>query len=231
MGYSINAFVARLSKSLGFRLSRLGERIGVQALIYNPRILREFHEHAVREAPLVVNAINNLYPHAKRILDVGSGSGAFAAEFRKRGSDIMAVEHSRYGRKLAARQGIECLPFDLTASPPSSVVGPFDLVYSFEVAEHITPFLGSRLVEFIVSFKSEVVFTAAHPGQGGIGHINEQPLAYWVSEFHRHNYGYDEIRSKILSERFRSAGAAFWFVDNVAIFSPILGRPEGNDNQ
>lgn len=33
-----------------------------------------------------------------------------------------------------------------------------------------------------------VLFSAAAPGQGGLGHVNEQWPAYWVERFERHGY-------------------------------------------
>jgi len=211
---------ARARKSIGFRLSRLGQALGIHALTYNPFIMLEFHEHGLREAPKVADAFKAVFPTVQRIFDVGCGSGAFAAEFSRRGYSVTAVEHSNYGRTIAARQGVKCRSFDLTQLTLTEVSEDFDLAYCFEVAEHLPPLLGRRLVEFLAGMRTTVVFTAAHPGQGGIGHINEQPKGYWIEEFRRHRAGFDAGASLRLSNAFKQSGAAFWFVDNVMVFVP-----------
>ncbi|RAP38807.1 hypothetical protein DID80_02210 [Candidatus Marinamargulisbacteria bacterium SCGC AAA071-K20] len=64
----------------------------------------------------------------------------------------------------------------------------FDLVQCLEVAEHIPTQASSIIVENLVRHGKVILFSAAVPGQGGIGHINEQPLAFWFSIFNKHNY-------------------------------------------
>merc|ERR1719413_15496 len=49
-----------------------------------------------------------------------------------------------------------------------------DLVYSFEVAEHIPAKFHDRLVSILANATGKwLVFSAARPGQGGTGHIAE----------------------------------------------------------
>ena len=158
----------------------------------------------------------------KNVLDVGSGTGDFSSEFKTKNIIPTAVEHSPFGRKMAIGLGVNCLPFDLTKNPPAEVVGPFDLVYCFEVAEHLPKDLGNDLVKFIASFKSPVVFTAAHPGQGGTGHINEQPTSYWINAFEKCGLAYDAETSSRLKRNFDDLGASLWFGANVIVLKPIL---------
>jgi hypothetical protein len=35
------------------------------------------------------------------------------------------------------------------------------------------------------------VFTAAHPGQGGTDHVNEQPATYWIAKFAKRGFSSD----------------------------------------
>jgi hypothetical protein len=89
----------------------------------------------------------------------------------------VAYEYTRLGRLIARLHGIR--PFDL-AQPVVVEPAKCDLAYSFEVAEHLPPELGNRLVAFLAASAPTVVFTAAPPGQGGSGHVNEQERPYWV---------------------------------------------------
>jgi hypothetical protein len=63
-----------------------------------------------------------------------------------------------------------------------------DIACCFEVAEHLAPDLGDRLVAFLCGLGATIIFTAAPPGQGGDGHINEQRQSYWRERFASHGY-------------------------------------------
>ena len=156
-------------------LSKLGEAIGSDALTYHPGIFYSFHRAACRNAPGFADAILREFPHINSIADIGCGSGAFAAEFLRRGMRTVACERSPRGRRYAAKQGLDCQFFDL-ALPDIKVSGlPVDLAISLEVAEHIPASLADAFVDFIANASGTIALTAAHPGQGGQGHINEQP--------------------------------------------------------
>ncbi|MCA9789386.1 MAG: hypothetical protein KC462_06410, partial [Cyanobacteria bacterium HKST-UBA05] len=55
----------------------------------------------------------------------------------------------------------------------------FDLAMCVEIAEHIPNRCSRQLVKTLTKASDTVFFTAAPPGQGGVGHINEQPQAFW----------------------------------------------------
>jgi hypothetical protein len=173
---------------IGNEAGRLGDRLDVDWLRYNPVVLRKFDTMAERDAPTVITAMRARFPDARRVIDVGAGSCAFAAEVRRQGLDPVAIERSSHGRRIGRAHGLDPLPFDLTHTPPAPVSGPFDLAYCFEVAEHVPPCLGEALVDFLCHLAPVIVFTAASPGQGGTGHINEQPRTYWEELFARRGF-------------------------------------------
>jgi hypothetical protein len=164
--------------------SKLGETLGLEWLTYNPLVFWFFHEVARASAPVVVDTFERVFPHARRFIDIGAGSGAYAAELQARGKTVCVLEHSRLGRLFAGRQGLAARPFDLASNRPDARhVGRSNLGYCFEVAEHLPPKLGDKLVEFTAAVAETVVFTAAQPGQHGAGHVNEQPPDYWIIRF------------------------------------------------
>jgi SAM-dependent methyltransferase len=204
---------------VGRRLSVLGERLNIHWLVYNPIHFMHFHEAAVANAPGVMRTFDALFPSARRYLDVGAGSGAYAAEAQRRGHTVVACEHSPKGRKLANKLGVDIRPFDLAKDPPADVGAAFDLAYCFEVAEHLPPDLGDRLVQYVASQAPLVVFTAAHPGQGGTGHINEQPQSYWIERFARFGMKHNAELSARVAEMFRAEQlSAWWLIDNAMVF-------------
>jgi len=209
-----------LRLGFGRRLSHIGELYHIDWLIYNPFHFLHFHDLAVADAPRVIRALNIVFPQAIRYADIGSGSGAFAAEAQRQGKEVIGCEHSFWGRKLAHWQKVQCLSFDLNQLTPAKLISPFDLAYCFEVAEHLPESLGIRLVEFIAQQAPLVVFTAAQPGQGGTGHINEKPKCYWIEKFHECQMIYSDHLTQALVLQFQAEKIhAPWFAKNAMVFT------------
>ena len=204
---------------VGSALSKVGERFGIDSLTYNPLVFRYYHAHAVASAPVVADTFQDVFPAARRFLDVGAGSGAFAAALQRRGHTVVALEHSRLGRLIGRRQGVPVKPFDLAKNEPDPRdVDQFDVSYCFEVAEHLPPALGDRLVGFVAATGATVVFTAAPPGQGGSGHINEQPAEYWISRFEACGMRHRSDLQQRVASGFGKARSS-WLAPNVLVFT------------
>lgn len=216
---ALSSVPSRALDLAAWRTSRFGERRGIDWLTYNPLQLRVYHKMALLDAPAVVSGLTETFPRASRFVDVGAGSGAYAAEILRRGRYVEACEFALSGRFYAWLQGVHSRPLDLRCQPPANLRGNFDLAYCFEVAEHCTPEHGERLVEFIASLAPVVVFTAAQPGQGGLGHINEQEPGYWIEQFMRQGVEYRSDTTTTLRDAFASHGVkAPWLVNNLAVF-------------
>ncbi len=215
----VRSLPSRAMWRLNTELSRLGERHQRDWLIYNPIQMYAYHRLARRAAGPAIAAIDDVFPDVQTVIDVGAGSGATAAQ-AARTKRVQACEKSLAGRLFARMQGVQSVPFDLRDDPPAQVDGPVDLAYCFEVAEHLPAELGDRLVDFIVGLAPIVVFSAAQPGQGGLAHINEQPLSYWRDRFRSAGYGFDQE----LTEEYRASvqlhGAnEVWLLSNVSVFT------------
>jgi SAM-dependent methyltransferase len=201
------------------RTTAFGERHSIDWLTYNPLQMLQYHRMALADAPAVVTAVLETFPERRSIADVGCGSGAFAAEFQRRGRSVVACEHAVGGRLVARLQRVEVSRFDLDRVPPATLLGDLQLAYCFEVAEHCTPAQGERLVEFLANLAPVVVFSAAQPGQGGLGHINEQDPGYWIDAFGRHGAVLAESETENLRQKFAGAGLeAPWFAANALVF-------------
>jgi SAM-dependent methyltransferase len=210
----------RAADLLGTRASRLGERRGWDWLVYNPLTMWSYHRLARPDAGPVMAAVREVFPAAHDLIDVGAGSGAYAAAAARHGAHVVALERSRAGRAMAALQRVSSAPFDLRdATPPPHRA---DLAYCFEVAEHLPPDLGERLVEFLAAAAPLVVFTAAHPGQGGYGHVNEQPRAYWRERFGSAGMAPLPDAEDALRAAFAANGVrAPWFFDNLMVLHRV----------
>jgi SAM-dependent methyltransferase len=213
----------------GTPLARAGQRVvlgisgfaadrGWSFAAYNPALFAFYHLIARDNAPGVVGAVTETFPDARTYLDVGAGSGAFSAEARRRGKYVVACEHSPFGRMIARAQQVDARPFDLERDPPARAAAA-DLALCIEVAEHLPPEMGDGLVEFLADHAPTIVFSAAHPGQGGTGHLNEQPKSYWIERFRRAGAAHDEAASRRLLEAMdRQELTRSWYRENAMVF-------------
>lgn len=74
----------------------------------------------------------------------------------------------------------------------------YDLVLSFEVAEHIPQKYADTFVKTLTPAGDTIVITAAPPGQGGTHHVNEQPREYWYEKFKAEGMVYDKKTTESL---------------------------------
>lgn len=89
------------------------------------------------------------------------------------------------------------------------------MVVSLEVAEHLSSGRAKTFCEDLTVFSDVVLFSAATPFQSGAGHINEQPLSYWVRLFKKYQYeAFDIIRPIIQKD----AKIASWHRQNIVVF-------------
>jgi hypothetical protein len=87
---------------------------------------------------------------------------------------------------------------------------------SLEVAEHIPRSRAPDFVDNLVELAPVVLFSAAIPRQGGVGHVNEQWQEYWAEIFARRGYAWvDCIRGRIWSDE----SIPRWYRQNMLLFA------------
>ena len=135
------------------------------------------------------------------LLDVGSGHGAWAAEWLRAGvADVVAVDGDYVARDQLAIPAERFLAHDLAT--PLDLKRKFDLVQSLEVAEHLPHDRAAGFVDNLVRHGDVVLFSAAVPHQGGEHHVNEQPPEYWRQLFAAQGYAvFDWIRPRLADRR------------------------------
>jgi hypothetical protein len=83
------------------------------------------------------------------------------------------------------------------------------------VAEHLPPASAPLLVRALTEAAPIVVFSAALPGQGGDGHVNEQLPSYWARLFDDCGYAcYSDLRTRI----WRNERVEVWYRQNLLCF-------------
>jgi SAM-dependent methyltransferase len=135
---------------------------------------------ARRVVPLVLAAV-----HASRVVDVGCGEGAWLSVFKEAGCTVRGVDGDYVDRSRLLIDADEFVGHDVTEGFD---LGRFDLAVCLEVAEHLEEPFADQLVATLVRHAPAVLFSAAIPGQGGVGHVNEQWPAFWVEKFNACGY-------------------------------------------
>jgi hypothetical protein len=140
--------------------------------------IREGTQRSARQlVPLLVDELNLV---RKKIIDVGCGEGWWAETFQQCGCETVGIDG---GYVESSPLGDRFIPHDLSQPLPSHLSDRFDAVVCLEVAEHLPEQRAAGFVKDLTNLAPIVIFSAAIPGQGGTGHVNEQWPSYWVDMF------------------------------------------------
>ena len=154
----------------------------------------------------------------RSLIDIGCGAGYIVEYFAGR-IPVLGVDGSP-GAKAAqppeARK--RCILRDLT-EPPIHILSAFECAVSIEVAEHIPAEHEDAFLAWFAHAR-KVLFTAAPPGQGGTGHVNEQPPEHWIERFATLGLAHDpELTGKWKSlARRKARGGCPWVTRNALVF-------------
>lgn len=124
----------------------------------------------------------------KSVLDVGCGVGNWVRAFEEAGCEVAHGVDGPWASLndlVIGREQFTSFDFGKAPRPfaPNLPRARYDLVTTFEFAEHIEPELADPLVDMLTSLSDTVVLGAAIPLQGGTHHVNEQWPDYWSSKF------------------------------------------------
>lgn len=135
--------------------------------------------------PALMQHLAGQLGRVRRVVDVGCGEGWWAQACADAGCEVIGIDGSYVA---TSPLGDRFLPHDLAQPLPAHLAGRFDLALCLEVAEHLPASRADGLIADLCSLAPVVLFSAAIPGQGGVGHINEQWPDYWTSRFNGHGY-------------------------------------------
>jgi SAM-dependent methyltransferase len=182
-----------------------------------PSWLRGSRESAAVLVPLMMDEIA-----PRSVVDVGCGLGAWLAVFSEHCVyDVVGLDGPWVDQKLLEIDAAFFRVADL--GEPLALGRRFDLALCLEVAHLLEPSLAERLVLSLASLSDVVVFSAAIPGQGGLGHVNEQWPEFWAELFAEQSYvATDPFRSRVWEE----PDVKWWFAQNTIclVATHALGR-------
>jgi SAM-dependent methyltransferase len=174
------------------------------------------HESVLGDTPQILAETVFTFYKPKTVIDFGCGCGIYLREFEHLGAEVFGIDGSPAAQRNLAIDQKKFLLADLTQ--PVSVQKKYDCAISFEVAEHIPTNASETLVDNITRASNLVVFTAAHVGQGGHDHINEQDPEFWVSLFQKKGFEFLSEDTKKIRKALAGADAIFWLADNISVF-------------
>ena len=148
---------------------------------------------------------------ADKVVDIGCGPGMLVYSLIEQGINAVGYDiDERVNNKEHLKQ---ISLFELN--------DPGDLVVCMEVAEHIKEKLSDEVVDSVIrNMKSggKLLWTAALPGQGGVGHINCQYKEYWQEKFEKKLLVRNLKMEQELVEYMKKDIHMGWFINNVMIF-------------
>lgn len=179
---------------------------------YDATFYDSLRQGALKSAQHVVPLVLSL-TGARRVIDVGCGSGAWLSVFAEHGVEVLGVEGPHLPAESLDIASERVLRHDLTQ--PFALDERFDLAMSLEVAEHLPIEAAEDFVATLVRLSSLVLFSAAAPHQGGREHVNEQWPSWWAERFASHGYvPVDCIRRRIWSD----PDVEWWYAQNTLLY-------------
>lgn len=150
------------------------------------------------------------------IADFGCGIGTWLYAAKQFGvKRVKGVDGDYINRELLLINEDEFCPHNLEM--PLTLDGKFDLAISLECAEHLHESAAEVFVDSICAASDVVLFSAAHVGQGGTGHINCQPLSYWEQKFLARGY----LRLDIRPYFRKNIDIETWYRENMSLYVKV----------
>jgi hypothetical protein len=128
-----------------------------------------------------------LVPNVTSLVHVGLGGGEWLAEAQRLGvRDVHGIDGPWASSDDLLVPADQVTVADTTR--PFDLGRRFDLAICVEYAEHLPDSRAASFVADLAKLAPVVAFSAAIPGQGGVGHINEQWPDYWSAHFESAGY-------------------------------------------
>lgn len=151
--------------------------------VYKEKFFRQRKSLAWR-TPIICNAIMNVF-NPTSVVDFGCGNGDLIGELSKQPSitSTLAVEGTQNSLESIQSNYKGPLIIHDLRTPLVAPIRKFDLALCLEVAEHLEDEYAHVLTRSLTQSSNTILFSAAGPDQGGIGHVNCRPFEYWFYKF------------------------------------------------
>lgn len=182
--------------------------------MYNTDFYKNRHKRTVDSAEQILGLVENIIPPIHSVVDVGCGVGTWLSVLQRKGVErIQGIDGSWVDKTYLQIPRESFLEHDLTQK--IKLGEKFDLAISLEVAEHLPESNAEDFIDSLTKLSDFVLFSAAIPSQGGVGHINEQWPIYWINLYETKGYqAFDLIRRRIWMKQ----DIPFWYRQNTLLF-------------
>src|SRR5918999_332033 len=179
--------------------------------VYDDAFFDSITEGSLQSARVIVPILLNVI-NPKSVIEVGCGRGAWLKVFQENGIDLIrGIEGPWIDESKLLIHNASLRIADL--SQPFKIDGQYDLAVCLEVVEHLPPNAGRFLILQMTTAAPLVLFSAAIPGQGGEGHVNEQWPDYWDKVFAEFRFRrLDPIRQQLMQD----SRVEWWYRQNIA---------------
>lgn len=150
------------------------------------------------------------------VVDVGCGTGSWLSTFIQQGvNDVVGLDGPWVPEKDLEICHSKFVAVDFTKLETLRLNRRFDLVICLEVAEHLPAAHAAEFIDRLVELGPCILFSAAVPQQGGVGHYNEQWPCYWIDHFSRHRYLCADV---VRGAFWDNPSVAAWYPQNAFFF-------------
>ena len=184
--------------------------------LYNSQFYTAIKNDGIASAKLVIPFLIEIFD-PKTLLDVGTGSGAWAWTAKNHGIKSLGIDGGYVPLKSRLLEPEEFIEEDLSAQwfEKIEAYGLFDITLCLEVAEHIPSTKAQHFIAQLIKTSNVIVFSAAIPYQGGTHHVNENWIKFWDSHFEQHDF----IRLDLFRSKFWNSGEInFWYRQNLFLY-------------
>lgn len=153
------------------------------------------------------------------MIDLGCGPGAMCKVASRLGCISDGFDHAI--DQLSVVGNVSLHRADLTDRHAMLTGLSADLVLCLEVAEHIASGEDEEILlqNINATTDSVLLFSAATPGQGGCGHVNERPHDYWRGKLTDLELVEDNVMTSQLRRVWLDvAPAAWWYGQNIMVW-------------
>lgn len=180
---------------------------------YTEEFYAGFVEASLRSARVVAPMVQELVG-AKSVVDIGCGVGCWLKAFSEcNATEIQGVDGPWVNVEKLLIPRERFAQHDM--QQPVTLGRRFDLCVNVEVAEHLPESHARRFVENLTQLAPVILFSAAIPGQGGTGHVNEQWPDYWAALFSQFDFRpLDCLRRQI----WQREEVEWWYRQNIVLF-------------
>lgn len=178
--------------------------------------LKTLREDRQRSYKLLAKLIQEEF-HPDSVVDFGCGAGWVLYYCQVSGiSDIVGCEPN-YNAQFVADESVSSRIIQTSLAEHLDLRRQFDLAVSLEVAEHIPSKFSHQVIENICRHSKNVLFSAAYPGQGGVGHVNEQKFEYWENHFNSYGFVLDKPATRRILRALKKGKANHWYYKNCRV--------------